>query len=76
MRLRRIESKIEHIIYRVDRQTKANAAIIQGFLDQLAAWKDAIPHEYHGREDTKYEPFNGIDIFVSNCLSSRFVVLD
>lgn len=65
MRLRRIESKIEHVIYRVDRQTHTTPAIIQGFLDQLTSWKRAIPPEYHDQVDTRYEPYNGIDTFVS-----------
>lgn len=77
MRLRRIESKIENIIYRVDRQTKATHGIIQDFLDQLTAWKRAIPHEYYNRVDTKYEPFNGIDIFVGYLqISSSIELLD
>jgi hypothetical protein len=65
MRLRKIESKIEHVVYRVDTQTPTTPQIIQEFLDQLSAWKRAIPPEYHDRQDTVYEPFNGIDIFVS-----------
>lgn len=65
IRLRRIESKIQNTFYRVDRPTETSSVIIQGFLDELSAWKRAIPPEYFDRKDTKYEPFDGIDVFVS-----------
>ncbi|RDW58443.1 hypothetical protein BP5796_12373 [Coleophoma crateriformis] len=64
MRLRRIESKIQNTFYRVDRPTETSPVIIQGFLDELSAWKRAIPPEYIDRKDTKYDPFDGIDVFM------------
>lgn len=68
MRLKRIESKIQHIIYRVDRRAKPSPDIIQDFLDQLSAWKQAIPPEFNNRDDPKFEPFDGMDIFVRTIL--------
>lgn len=65
MRLRMIESKIEHVIYRLNKKTQANPALIQGFLDQLTAWKEAIPLEYYEHSEVKQGPFSGIDAFVS-----------
>ena len=65
LRLRIIESKIEHVIYRLNRKTQANPVIIQNFIDQLSAWKDAIPLEYYDQPSGKQGPYNGIDAFVS-----------
>jgi hypothetical protein len=60
-----IESKIEHVIYRLNRKTQANPGVIQSFIDQLAAWKDAIPMEYYQQPACKHGPYSGIDAFVS-----------
>lgn len=65
MRLRRIESKIEHITYRVDRRSETTPAVIQGFLNELTAWKDAIPLEYHNQSNGTSDHAVGIDNFVS-----------
>jgi hypothetical protein len=45
LRLKRLESEIQHKIYRVDRlkSSKAICATTDGFLDKLRAWKEAIP---------------------------------
>lgn len=66
MRLRRIESKIEHITYRVDRHSETTPAVLQAFLDELAAWKKAIPLEYHSQTGLKNDSDYaiGIDNFV------------
>jgi hypothetical protein len=63
MRLRRIESRIEHVTYR----TETTSLIIQGFLDELKSWENAIPLEYRDGVGAKCELYNetGIDTFVS-----------
>lgn len=68
LRLRMIESKIEHVIYRLNRKTQANPALIQNFIEQLSAWKNAIPIEYYHQPCGKQGPYNGIDTFVSFAL--------
>ncbi|KIW05924.1 uncharacterized protein PV09_03117 [Verruconis gallopava] len=63
LRLRMIESKIEHVIYRLNRKSPANPIVIQGFLDQLIAWKDAIPVEYYENVDSS-GPHSDVDAFL------------
>lgn len=65
MRLRRIESKIEHITYRVGRYSETTHAVIEGFLNELTAWKDAIPLEYHNQRKGTSDYAIVIDNFVS-----------
>jgi len=67
MRLRRIESKIVHITYRVDRHSETAPVVIQGFLDELTAWEKAIPPEYQEQNTSKKDCDYaiGIDNFVS-----------
>lgn len=67
-RLRMIESKIEHVVYRRNRRAPADPALIQDFIDRLAAWKDAIPIEYYDQHPSTQSPQNGIDAFVSQRL--------
>lgn len=63
IKLRRIESKIEQVMYRAKRQKSAIPTVVQGFLHQLILWKEAIPSDYH-RVDT--ETAIGMDNFVRN----------
>jgi hypothetical protein len=65
LRLRMIESKIEHVMYRRNRRGPADPALIQNFIDRLAAWKDAIPIEYYNELSSIRSPQNSIDAFVS-----------
>jgi hypothetical protein len=71
MRLRRIESRIEHVTYR----SETPHTVIQGFLDELTSWEKAIPPEYRDRVDSKHQLYNGIgiDTFVSNILESCLI---
>lgn len=62
--LRRIESKIEQVIYRANKQTQRIPSVIQDFLSQLMSWKEAIPSEYRDRVSTKNGPYIGLDTFV------------
>ncbi|RDW58435.1 hypothetical protein BP5796_12365 [Coleophoma crateriformis] len=51
VRLKRIESRIQHKIYRVDVLSNNLALKTEKFLDILAAWKSAIPPHSHPRDD-------------------------
>lgn len=64
LRLRAIESKIERNVYRVDRKTNVTPEIVQRFLNDLMAWKQVIPPEYHHKYDQPW-PCNNVDVFVS-----------
>lgn len=58
LRLKRIESEIQHTVYRVDQSGKTPDAIIHSFLDRLDAWKDAIPYDamhYVHQPNSAYE---------------------
>ncbi len=50
-KLRIIESNIQQNIYRVDRDSEVSDAEIDGFLEQLDAWKRAIPRQDDGLRD-------------------------
>jgi hypothetical protein len=68
MRLRRIESKIEHITYRVDRHSETTPVLIQEFLDELTAWKKLILSEYENQNVSRMglDHAIGIDNFVNS----------
>jgi hypothetical protein len=70
LKLRKIESKIEQVIYRANKKSQPIHIVVQGFLSQLIAWKEAIPLEYHDQVNTKTGPFVGIDTFVSDFLKT------
>lgn len=55
IRLRRIESDIQHTIYRVDKPAVSSSIYktTDMFLDKLAAWRDAIP-----LQSTEWDPTN------------------
>lgn len=62
-RLKKIESEIQHIVYRVDQPGKIPDSIIDAFLDRLHIWKDTIPYEarnYVHRQDEAYE---GVELY-------------
>ncbi|KAI2614671.1 fungal-specific transcription factor domain-containing protein [Hypoxylon fragiforme] len=63
VRLKQIESEIQHDVYRVDQPKEVSKTIINSFIDRLHAWKDAIPHEaahYVHRHDNAFE---GIELY-------------
>jgi hypothetical protein len=66
VRLKRIESQIQHLIYRVDRPANVSDRIIQKFLKQLTEWKDRLPAESHHYQDSQGLPFDGVDVYVSS----------
>ncbi|KAI1082921.1 fungal-specific transcription factor domain-containing protein [Whalleya microplaca] len=74
-RLKKIESEIQHTVYRVDRPNKVSEAIIDLFLEQLHAWKDAIPYDsknYVYRQGEAYEGSELYTIHYHRCI--RFVL--
>jgi hypothetical protein len=63
LRLKRIESEIQHIIYRVDRADKVNESAIGEFLERLDAWKDAIPFEARNFVQQPNTAFEGMEFY-------------
>jgi hypothetical protein len=45
LRIRKIQSNIQHEIYRVDRRANPSHDIIDGFLSQLYRWRETVPLE-------------------------------
>lgn len=76
VRLKRIESQIQHLIYRVDRPLKVPDNIIQSFLAQLTTWKDTLPEVAYNIVDSKSQPFDGIDIYVRSLYPYCFTFTD
>lgn len=79
LRLRRIDSDIQHHIYRVDRRTTSKDIYeaTDMFLEKLTAWKDAIPHESTEWDPTNRHEFRGdeyrsYDSYVCPILSNQF----
>ncbi|RDW85138.1 hypothetical protein BP6252_02728 [Coleophoma cylindrospora] len=66
VRLKRIESEIQHLLYRVDRPIKASDSIIQDFLNQLYAWRDMLPKDAKNFDDKGdlHVPFDGLDVYM------------
>lgn len=62
-RLKRIESEIQHIIYRVDFTGKVPDATLNDFLDRLSHWKDTIPFEAHNYVHTHDSAFEGLEFY-------------
>ena len=73
VRLRKIESKIQQTVYRVDQSTGVSDADIDGFLDELSTWKSLIPLDTRKKTDLEARAFDGYDYYVnptfpsSNC---------
>lgn len=77
VRLKRIESEIQHKIYRVDHAKSSSMinAITDGFLERLYAWKDAIPPESTQVDSTnpislKDNVYRSYDSYVSQALQT------
>lgn len=74
-RLKKIESEIQHIIYRVDQPGRIPNVIIDAFIDRLDAWRDAIPYQarnYVHRQDEAYEGVELYTIHYHRCV--RYLV--
>ncbi|KXJ96076.1 fungal-specific transcription factor domain-domain-containing protein [Microdochium bolleyi] len=62
-RLKRIESEIQHIVYRVDFTGKVPDATLNDFLDRLNHWRDTIPYEAQNYMHTHDTAFEGIELY-------------
>ncbi|KAI1496216.1 fungal-specific transcription factor domain-containing protein [Biscogniauxia marginata] len=74
-RLKKIESEIQHDVYRVDKPDKVPDTVINAFLDQLDTWKDTIPYEarhFVHRQDVAYEGLEFYTIHYHRCV--RFLL--
>ncbi|KAK5174417.1 uncharacterized protein LTR77_001497 [Saxophila tyrrhenica] len=65
LRLKRIESEIQHLVYRVDIQDGASTSLIDHFLDRLSSWKHQIPLEAGGFEGQVNPdvPYDGAEFY-------------
>ena len=63
LRLRSIEARIEHVIYRSKRS--ANAEVIESLLGQLAEWRSTVLSAYHEVSMGSKQRSNILDLFVS-----------
>jgi hypothetical protein len=64
VRLRKIESKIQQTVYRVDQTTGVADSVIDGFLDELSTWKSLIPLDTRKKTDLEARAFDGYDYYV------------
>ena len=74
-RLKKIESEIQHAVYRVDQPGKVPDNITDAFLDRLTIWRDTIPYEarnYEHRQDDAYEGLELYTIHYHRCV--RYLV--
>ncbi|KAI1633042.1 fungal-specific transcription factor domain-containing protein [Biscogniauxia mediterranea] len=74
-RLKKIESEIQHVVYRVDKSDKIPESVINGFLDQLNTWKDTIPYDarhFVHTQDVAYEGLEFYTIHYHRCV--RFLL--
>ncbi|KAK8027234.1 hypothetical protein PG991_004290 [Apiospora marii] len=74
-RLKRIESEIQHIVYRVDRPSTIADITIDAFLDKLNSWKEAIPYDannYVQQQNSAYEGAEFYTIHYYRCI--RFLL--
>ena len=74
-RLKRIESEIQHTVYRVDKPGPIADTTIDAFLDTLHSWKDAIPYDatnYIQQQNAAYEGAEFYTIHYYRCV--RFLL--
>ncbi|KAH8204367.1 hypothetical protein TruAng_001418 [Truncatella angustata] len=63
LRLKRVESEIQHEIYRVDQPKTVSDDTINDFLDRLKSWKDAIPFEAKAFAHQSNVPYEGLELY-------------
>ncbi|KAI1846693.1 hypothetical protein JX265_009004 [Neoarthrinium moseri] len=63
LRLKRIESEIQHVVYRVDQSEKVTDATIRSFLDQLNLWNDSIPFEARNFAHQPNTAYDGLEFY-------------
>lgn len=80
IRLKRVESAIQHTIYRVDRLMPPQELFehTDRFLEKLQNWKDCIPSFIHSQENVNNQIYLGYDSYVcpTVLLSFSFSLLD
>lgn len=64
LRLRSIESRIEHVIYRSRTKSQADTAVVESFLGQLAGWRAAVLSTYNESTMEPQKRSASLDIFV------------
>jgi hypothetical protein len=62
-RLKRIESEIQHTMYRVDQPVVAQDPAVPKFLDRLEAWRAAIPAEARNYVFHNEAPYDGMEFY-------------
>ncbi|RYP51832.1 hypothetical protein DL768_002908 [Monosporascus sp. mg162] len=70
-RLKRIESEIQHIVYRVDQPGSVPDEAVNVFLDRLTEWRETIPYEaknYVHRQGAAYEGLELYTIHYHRCV--------
>lgn len=63
LRLKRLESEIQHAVYRVDQPKKISDAIINAFLERLNSWKEAIPYEANNFAHQPNMAYEGLELY-------------
>lgn len=66
-KLRRIESGVQQVAYRVDKPTTLPAAVIDRFLEELEEWKERIPldNRFENQDvDQEMTTFDGSNYYV------------
>lgn len=66
VRLKRIESEVQHLIYRVDRPVASSNELTEDFLTQLQAWKKLIPGGTNGYESSIQHPVDNLETYVQH----------
>ncbi|KAF3016104.1 hypothetical protein E8E14_002041 [Neopestalotiopsis sp. 37M] len=63
LRLKRLESEIQHVVYRVDQPTKVSDAHVTYFMDRLNSWKQNIPFEANNFARQTEGAFEGLELY-------------
>lgn len=62
-RLKRIESEIQHTVYRVDQVCEVSDAMITAYLGRLEQWRSEIPSSPHSQLQEGTQPYDGLEFF-------------
>lgn len=63
LRLKLIESRIQHVAYRVDVPEPLSSISVDGFLNQLQDWHRKIPPQAESFEPESDEPYDGTELY-------------
>lgn len=63
LRLKRLESEIQHVIYRVDQPTKISDDTVTYFMDRLNSWKCNISFEANKSARQNEGQFEGLELY-------------